>query len=181
MSEPKSLKELLKEVDIENHAVLEVDEPEESEQKRIVQRKETKEANYVKIAYLYMKGFSIQEIADIMGISSRAVKEIRSKEEFKSVIRTISAEVISAGRMFLSASGIKAVKTMIDLLDSPNDKIRLNASKEILNRIGLKSPEQLEIINKSNDIRNMSTEELTKLVEIGAKEIMPKTNINENK
>ena len=47
----------------------------------------------------------------------------------------------------------------------------------MLDRIGLKSPEKIELIAKSDSIQQMSDEQLFELVKMGIAEIMPDRQI----
>lgn len=164
----KAMKEVLNGSEINDIVVVEVDKTAELNTNKIMS-----DTNLTKIAYYHIQGFTTREIAEIMGVSDNAIKIAKRSEEFKSIVNSITAEIVNVSRTFLSTAGLKAVKTLVDCLESPNDRVRLQASTEILDRIGLKSPEKLEILTKADTIKEMSTEQLLQLIKTGMDEIVP--------
>lgn len=130
-----------------------------------------KNVNVVRFAYYFLQGFNVKQISEIMGIDYKTAKKVRASEEFKTVLNGISAEVVSTARAFLTAAGFKAVRTLIDAMNSYNEKVRLKAAIEVLDRIGLKTPEKFEVVTKQDDMSSMSSDELLKLVKQGIDEI----------
>ena len=86
-------------------------------------------------------------------------------------MNSISLEVVNVARMFLASAGIKAVRTIIDCMDSPNDKVRLKAATEVLNRIGLTEPKKIEVIAEGSAFQSMSDEQMLELLKSGMEEI----------
>lgn len=173
----KRMQDLLADAEVEEYGVVK-----EEEMPKIVdihgvdelgKYKNRTDVNLVKIAYYYVQGYTEKDIAEIFNVSVNTVKKIKGSDEFKAVCKTISAEIVETARLFLATSGIKAVKTLVDCLDSPNDRVRLNASTEILNRVGLKSPEKLEILARGDSFKSMSDEQLLQIVKMGTQEILP--------
>lgn len=128
---------------------------------------------HAKVAALYIQGYSVGEIGEIMGCHHKTVAEMIKSEEGKAIRNAMTEDVVSSIRLFMSASGIKAVKTLIECMDSTNDRVRLQASTEILDRIGLKSPEKIEILSKGNSLRGMSEDELLGIIKVGMTELTP--------
>lgn len=178
LGDVKSLKDMLQDSNIEDFTVVEDDSPREVEIQSFGDAKSNKivghDISLTKLAYYHVQGYTNAELASVFGVSSTVIKKNKESEEYKALLNTISAEIVSTGRMFLQSAGIKAVRTLIHCLDSPNDKIKLQASKEVLDRIGLKEPDKLEVIAKGDAISSMSEEELLGLVKMGMSEIMPK-------
>lgn len=169
MTRNTSFKELLNDINIEEYALIEqrgfakADKPVKEEAKKV---------NMVQVLMYHVKGYASKDIAEILNVKLDTIKHIKRTDDFKMMVQSLISEVVSAGRMFLSTAGMRAVKTLIDLLQSPNDKVRLQASMEILNRIGLKSPDKLEIVTKGDAIRQMDEKELMNLVKLGMDEIL---------
>jgi len=177
----KSLKEVMQDTNVAEYVSgEEVKMPVEIEIPDITQMgiyKNKTDINLMKMAHYFVQGYTEKEMAEAMGVSKDTIKRIKSSDEFKAVLKSISLEIVEVSRVFLASAGIKAVRTLIDCLDSSSDKIRLGASKEILDRIGLKSPEKIELIAKSDAIQQMSDEQLFELVQMGIAEIMPNRQI----
>lgn len=131
-------------------------------------------AKYTRIALFSMRGFTNKQIAGDLKCSSQMIIDLKNTDEYQMVMNSINSEIIKVVRMFLTSASLKATKTLVDCLDSRYDKIRIQAATEILNRVGVKTPEQIELINKVNTIDSMGTEELEHLINMGIDEIMKK-------
>jgi hypothetical protein len=131
-------------------------------------------AKYTKVALLSMRGFTNGQIASEIGVHIRVVMELKKADEYLAVLNSINEEIIKTARMFLSSASLKATKTLVDCLDSKYDKIRIQAATEILNRVGVKTPDQIEFVNKANNIDTMTPDELEDLINLGLEEIMNK-------
>lgn len=177
----KSIKEVMSDINVSEYLSDEdVTMPVEVEIADITQmgnKKGMTDINLMKLAHYFVQGYTEREMAEAMGVNQDTIKRIKSSDEFKAVLKSISLEVVEVSRVFLASAGLKAVRTLVDCLDSASDKIRLGASKEVLDRIGLKSPEKIELIAKSDSIQQMSDEQLFELVKMGIAEIMPDRQI----
>lgn len=173
----KSLKEVMKGVGVEEYSSTEeINLPVEIEiadASKLDKHKSYTDINLVKFGHYFIQGCTERELADAFGISVVTVKKIKQSDEFKAVLKTVSHEITEVARVFMASAGIKAVRTLIDCLESSSDKIRLGASTQILDRIGLKAPEKIELIAKSDAIQQMSDEQLMELVKMGIDEILP--------
>ena len=174
----KTLKDVMHDVHVEEYAttneVLLPVEVEIADASQIGKHRNRADINLLKFSNFFIQGYTEQELAKAMDIDINTVKKIKASDEFKAMLKTVSLEVVEVSRVFLASAGLKAVRTLIDCLESSSDKIRLGASTEILDRIGLKSPEKIELIAKSDAIQEMSDEQLLELVRMGIDEIMPK-------
>jgi DNA-binding CsgD family transcriptional regulator len=131
-----------------------------------------KDTKNIKIVIMSMQGFSAKEIGKELDMDAQSVRNVMASDEYTMFREYITQEVVNIGRTFLAMSTVKAVKTLLDLLDSDNDKVRLGASKDVLDRVGLKSPDKIELLSKSDNIREMSTEQLFDILKYGQSEIM---------
>jgi hypothetical protein len=106
-----------------------------------------------------------------MKISLTQAHDIKQSDKFKQIIQLLNTEIIATARTFLTASGMKALVTLLRCMDSKDDRIKLKASTEVLDRIGLKAPEQITLIHQGDRLQNMSEEELFAVVKMGIDEI----------
>ena len=69
-------------------------------------------------------------------------------------------------RATLRSVATKASRTLVALLEAESEQVRLNAAKDILDRVGLKPEEKVEIRGDvNNPFAGLSTEELKKLID----------------
>lgn len=96
------------------------------------------------IAALAM-GKSIAEAAGDVGISERTARRWLAETEFRQHVETARSELMKQALAQLSGVASDAVKTLKDLLTSPNDNAKLGAARPILaNLISLKEHHELE-------------------------------------
>lgn len=122
------------------------------------------EKAYLKVAMMTLQGYTNSSIAEELGVKVNTIARWKKKDTYKDLARSLVVEIIDIAKGFLAGAGFKAVKILVESLNSPNERIRIQAAKEILDRIGLKTAEQLEVLTKSDDTDAMSTEELTAIV-----------------
>ena len=128
----------------------------------------------VKLAYLYLQGYDTTAMARTFDVTNSRINEIKHSEKFKSIMGAINKEIIATARTFMGAAGIKATVTLIKCLDSYDEKVKLKAATEVLDRIGITTPKQLEIIQSNdNNISGMSDEQLMEFIKKGMTEIRP--------
>lgn len=130
-----------------------------------------KDARFMKIVYYTVQGYNVETICKELNIEKDRLREIRMSDEFKLLRDYVTQEVVNIGRTFLMMSTVHAVKTILDLLDSDNDKVRLGAAKDVLDRVGLKSPDKIELMTKGDNLAGLDTEQLLNLIKMGQKEI----------
>lgn len=131
------------------------------------------EVNYAKIAFLYIQGYTEEDIAAACNVTRDDVHRMKHSNKFKALLEAITKEVVSTSRVFLMASGLKAVRTLLMCMDSDDDRVKLKAATEVLDRVGLKSPEEINLVTKSENLHGMSETELLGVIRLGMKEIMP--------
>lgn len=130
-----------------------------------------KKIDLVKMAFLYIQGWDGKSIAKAFDTDEAVISKLKSSPKFKAVLTTLNAEIVSTARTFLAASGMKAVITLIKCMDSRDDKTKLRASTEVLDRIGIRTPEQIELIQKSDRISGMDEQQLMEFIKLGMKEL----------
>lgn len=132
---------------------------------------------------LYCCGYyTNKQIADILLISENGVKKLLKKDDILEMILEYTGEEKKLIDTRIKALRFKAIDTINELLDSDDDTIRLNASKDILDRSGHKADSNQNInVNVSyeqqlnNLVEGISFEELgidaidVKINEEGAK------------
>ena len=76
-----------------------------------------------------------------------------SEHSYPKVLRNLKSEIISRAENYLATHSAKAATKMVDMLDedgtTPHANIRLEAAKQILDRIGIVRKDQLDINMKS--------------------------------
>ena len=76
-----------------------------------------------------------------------------SEHSYPKVVRNLKQEIISRAENYLATHSAKAATKMVDMLDedgtTPHASIRMEAAKQILDRIGIVRKDQLDINMKS--------------------------------
>ena len=78
---------------------------------------------------------------------------VYSEHSYPKVVRNLKQDIISRAENYLATHSAKAATKMVDMLDedgtTPHANIRLEAAKQILDRIGIVRKDQLDINMKS--------------------------------
>ena len=76
-----------------------------------------------------------------------------SEHSYPKVVRNLKQEIISRADNYLATHSAKAASKMVDMLDedgtTPHANIRMEAAKQILDRIGIVKKDQLDINMKA--------------------------------
>ena len=76
-----------------------------------------------------------------------------SEHSYPKVVRNLKQEIISRAENYLATHSAKAASKMVDMLDedgtTPHANIRMEAAKQILDRIGIVKKDQLDINMKA--------------------------------
>ena len=76
-----------------------------------------------------------------------------SSHSYPKVLRNLKQEIVSRAENYLATHSAKAATKMVDMLDedgtTPHANIRLEAAKQILDRIGIVKKDQLDINMKA--------------------------------
>lgn len=95
---------------------------------------------------MYLTGlYSQQHIAKIIGVSPTTVRSWLMSDEVQTVISVIQEKEFNIIDSKLKSMRYKALDTMDDLMDSPIDQVRYNASKDILDRTGHKAQQTIKV------------------------------------
>ena len=76
-----------------------------------------------------------------------------SEHSYPKVLRNLKQEIVSRAENYLATHSAKAASKMVDMLDedgtTPHANIRMEAAKQILDRIGIVKKDQLDINMKA--------------------------------
>ena len=76
-----------------------------------------------------------------------------SEHSYPKVVRNLKNEIVSRAENYLATHSAKAAAKMVDMLDedgtTPHANIRMEAAKQILDRIGIAKKEKLDINMKA--------------------------------
>lgn len=125
-----------------------------------------------KIATMHLQGWTTGQIGTELNLKPKVIRDIKATQQFRDIADTITAKVVDTSRDLIKATTLKAVQTLFEVLESGSDKVRLGAAQDILNRVGLKQAETINIVAKNDDTAHMSEEELKDLVRLGIDEIL---------
>lgn len=108
-----------------------------------------------RLVHLYVSGYyNTRQIARILMVSEHATRKLLRSDEVQAMIRQyqdVEKDIIDES---LKALRMKAIDTQRELLDSDNEVVRANVSKDILDRTGHKAKEEKKIdINVSYEER----------------------------
>ena len=72
-----------------------------------------------------------------------------SEHSYPKVLRNLKSEIVSRAETYLATHSAKAATKMVDMMDedgtTPHANIRLEATKQILDRIGIAKKEKLDV------------------------------------
>lgn len=115
-------------------------------QKRELRKISSKTILKQRLAQMYCMGnYRNKDIADILCVSECTVRKMLKDEEVLDMINEYQATEKQLVDARLKALREKALDTVYELLDSDDDSVRLNASKDILDRTGHKAKDQADI------------------------------------
>ena len=76
-----------------------------------------------------------------------------SEHSYPKIVRNLKSEIVSRAEGYLATYSAKAATKMVDMMDedgtTPHASIRLEAAKQILDRIGIAKKDQLDINMKA--------------------------------
>ena len=95
---------------------------------------------------MYLTGmYSQGHIAKVIGVSANTIRAWLMSDEVQALISIIQEKEFNLIESRLKSMRYKALDTMDDLLDSPIDQVRYNASKDILDRTGHKPQQTIKV------------------------------------
>ena len=123
-------------------------------QNRELRKISSKEILKQRLAQLYCLGhYSEKDIASILMVSVATIRKMLKDDTVMGLIEEYQAEEKAVIDSRMKALRNKATETIFELLDSDDDSIRLQASKDVLDRTGHKAE------NNSNININVSYEQ----------------------
>lgn len=95
---------------------------------------------------LYLSGsYTNVEISRLLNVSTTTIGNWLKLPETQQYIADYQVEEQKVVKDRLNALSAKAVDTMLDLLDSPMDGVRYSAARDVLDRVGHRSAQKMEI------------------------------------
>ena len=95
---------------------------------------------------IYLTGmYSQGHIAKVIGVSANTIRAWLMSDEVQALISIMQEKEFNLIESRLKSMRYKALDTMDDLLDSPIDQVRYNASKDILDRTGHKAQQTIKV------------------------------------
>lgn len=99
-----------------------------------------------RMIFLYLTGhYTLKKIAEIIGISETTIYTWMMQENIQTAIREIQQREAAIIDSSLKALNFKALQTINELMDSPMDAVRFQASKDVLDRSGHKAISEIKI------------------------------------
>lgn len=139
----------------------------------------SEEVEAMRILYLSMLGYSRNQIAVHFKMSARRVQEIMKSEEFKIMAQEYSKNTLMVTRLSITMMAEKAMQTMVGLLDSKSEKIRLATAKDLLDRAGLVKKQSIEFTDTTG-FDTMDDARLVDVVSRSMQEILQRKELTDN-
>jgi hypothetical protein len=124
-------------------------------------------SNIMKLVYMDVQGYGADALATNMKLSRDDVQLIRRSSAFQNAKEAMMADIVAKSRQMIEVSTMKAVKTLTECMESKNDKVRLSAAVEVLNRTGLTATQKIELTTTNNSMMNFTEDELAEIVRSG--------------
>jgi len=121
-------------------------------------------ATITQILQYDVQGYNPKLIAKLMNLTPEQVLRIKASDAYQISRTELLNAVVSGARKYMEVATIKAVKTLVQCMDSTNEKVRLAASQDVLNRAGLQAPTQIEISTQVNNFEGLSDDELAEIL-----------------
>jgi transposase-like protein len=95
---------------------------------------------------LYVTGqYTLRQIASVVGVADNTIRTWLHQEEVQQVIRELQTREFNIIDSSLKSLRMQAVETMRQLMDSPMDAVRFQASKDLLDRTGHKPATEMKV------------------------------------
>lgn len=119
-----------------------------------------------RFVHLYLTGsYTNKEIAQLLDIHQNTLYNWLNNDKIIEVIREIQRVEHETIETQLKAMRTKAINTMMDLMDSPIDGVRYQASKDILDRAGHKSKQEIKVDKTVKSIEMQLNDLASELIE----------------
>lgn len=162
LSEDEEYRDLVNyvEIDPDAHDILGVEMDRLFESKGLISP-----ATITQILQYDIQGYNPMLIARLMNLQPDQIRRIKSSDAYKISKEELLNAVVAGARKYMEVATIKAVKTLVQCLDSSSEKIRLAASQDLLNRAGLQAPTQIEISTQVGSFEGLSDEQLAEIMQ----------------
>lgn len=118
----------------------------------------------LKILQYDVQGYTNIVIARELDLPIERIVSVKTTETYKIAKKELLAAVLESSRKYMEISTVKAVKTLVECMDSRNEKVRMLAAQDLLNRAGLQAPQQIEIKNTTPDFAHLSDSDLEEIL-----------------
>lgn len=119
-----------------------------------------------RFVHLYLTGsYTNKEIAQLLDIHQNTLYNWLRDDRVIEVINEIQKVEHETIETQLKAMRTKAINTMMELMDSPIDGVRYQASKDILDRAGHKSKQEIKVDKTIKTIEMQLNELASELIE----------------
>jgi len=108
-----------------------------------------------KAAKLIAKGeFTVEEIAWECGVSDRTIYKWKKEPEFDAYVKELEEAIKAEAKRYLFRHALAAAQRLVELSQSatPKDRVRLQATIEVLNRSGVIAVRGVEVENVGTPI-----------------------------
>lgn len=139
----------------------------------------SEEIEAMRVLYLSTLGYSRNQIAAHFKMSARRVQEIMRSEEFKIMAQEYSKNTLMLTKLSITMMSEKALQTMVKLLDSKSEKIRLATAKDLLDRAGLAKKQTIEF-SDSSGFDDMDDAKLVDVVTRSMQDILGRKELPSN-
>ena len=129
-------------------------------------------AQISKAALLTLQGCDVAEVAKELDVSTKYLRKLKESEDYREVVNTMTHTVVETSKDFIKAASVKATMTLLDSLDSNSDKIRLSAAQDILNRVGIKQADTVNLKVTADATADKTEDELKDIIKLGNSEII---------
>lgn len=98
------------------------------------------------IAELVHRGTPTRDICAETGITPAALANLKNTPDFYAYLQELRSETLEIARARLESEAVASVDRIVYLRDNaPNPRLQFDASRDILDRSGLKAPERVAI------------------------------------
>lgn len=95
---------------------------------------------------LYITGqYTIRQISSIIGAAENTIRTWLHQERVQEIIKELQAREFNIIDSSLKSLRMQAIETMRELMDSPMDPVKFQASKDILDRTGHKPATEMKV------------------------------------
>ena len=150
--------------DMENHIIVGNDLEETIDDDVRRETKLSNMNNVMKLLFLDIQGYGARNVAREMGLTEYEVAQVRKSVAYRDAKATVMAEILNMSKNIMEVSAIKAVKTLTECMSSSNEKVKLAASVEVLNRVGLNTPQKVELTTTNMNLMKISDEDLAEIL-----------------